>query len=268
MGASHRALVVDDEPLARVNLSHALGRAGWEVLDAVASAAAARRVLAAREVDVVFLDVQMPEEDGLSLARELAGADGPVVVFVTAHDRYAVAAFEVRALDYLQKPVDDARLARTLVRAGELVDLRERAAWSDAVRDAVDEVDGGAAPLTRVCVRGVGRLETVVLADVRRFTSAGNYVELHVGDRVVLHRASLSALAARLDPALFVQTHRTTVVRRDRMRALTRVGDTWELTLDDGARVPVSARHLTAVRAGIGGNVVVRVDRRGDGARS
>lgn len=245
---SHRALVVDDEPLARIHLASALDRAGWEVVGSVASAATAREALRVRSVDVVFLDVQMPGEDGLGLARSLADAGGPVVVFVTAHDRYAVAAFEVRALDFLLKPVDEARLAHALARAGELVALRERLAWADSVRDALDEVDGSAAPLTRLCVRGVGRVESVRLAEVRLLTSAGNYVELHLPGRVVLHRAALSALAGRLDRGLFVQVHRTAVVRRDLVRALARAGDGWELRLDRGERVPVSARHLPAVR--------------------
>lgn len=245
-----RALVVDDEALALVNLTHAIAQVpGWEVVASVTSARAARAALAAHPaVDAVLLDVQMPEEDGLSLARELARSGGPVVVFVTAHDQYAVDAFAVRALDYLQKPIDDRRLAETLVLAAELVALRERAAWAESVRDAIDEVGGAEGSLSRVCVRGVGRVETIRLAEVRRLTSAGNYVELHLPGRSVLHRSAFSAFANRLDPVLFLRVHRTAAVRRDLVRALSRAGDAWEVELEGGERAPVSARYVQGVR--------------------
>jgi|CXWL01.1.fsa_nt_gi two-component system LytT family response regulator len=251
-----RALVVDDEALARANLRHAIREfPGWEVVAECDSAASARAALGATRVDVVFLDIQMPGENGLTLARELtAVGSAPIIVFVTAYDEFAIEAFEVQALDYLQKPFDDGRLAQTLTRAGELVRLRQRAPWQAAVDDAVSAVQavrgqGLVVPLSRVCVRSVGHIETVAISAVRWIASAGNYVELHLGGRRVLHRVTLARLEAHLDAEVFMRVHRTAIVRRAAIAALRVTGDgTYELTLDRGEVVPVSERHVASVR--------------------
>ena len=251
-----RAVLVDDEKLARANLRHALSEVpGWQVVAECSSAAAARAALSVMPADVVFLDVQMPEETGLSLARKLVTEDSPpVIVFVTAYDQYAIEAFEVHALDYLQKPFDDARLAQTLTRARELVSLRQSPSWREAVSDAMETVDDArharpSAPLTRVCVRSVGKVETVPIDSVRWIASAGNYVELHLGERSVLHRVPLSQLEKRLDPEQFMRVHRTALVRKALISGIKVTGDgTYNAILNRDEQVPVSERYVTAVR--------------------
>jgi len=254
-----RALVVDDEVLARTNLRAALAEEpGWEVVGECESARAARELLPIVKPDAVFLDIQMPYETGLSLAREIVEAPSPpVIVFVTAFDQYAVEAFELQALDYLLKPFDDARLAQTLTRLREVFDLRERAAYRHAIEDATVEVEShrearNTAYLTRLCVRGVGSIESVDVAAVDWIASAGNYVELHLHDRHVLHRITMSMLERRLDPREFMRVHRTAIVRRKLLKALRVNGDgTYLADLTNGASVPVSERHASAVRAQI-----------------
>ncbi len=222
MTLSVRALIVDDEALARANLRHALAAAPhWTVAAECGSVAEARRALESSPPDVVFLDVQMPVEDGLVLARALAAGDEPpIIVFVTAFESFAIDAFEVHALDYLLKPFDDERFAQALARAEALLQLRERASYAGALRDYLAEqpAEGAAsaAPsyLTRLCIRSVGKIESVAVDDVRWIHGAGNYVELHLAGRMVLHRITLTQLERRLDPAVFMRVHRSTMVRR------------------------------------------------------
>lgn len=255
------AVIVDDEALARANLRHALASAPhWQVTAECGSVADARRALATVTCDVLFLDVQMPVEDGLVLARALAsGDDPPIIVFVTAFESFAIDAFEVHALDYLLKPFDDERFAHALARAEELVRLRERASYAGALRDYLAEQPspgaGGSAPpyLTRLCVRSVGKIESVEVADVRWMHGAGNYVELHLAGRMLLHRITLTQLQQRLDPAVFMRVHRSTLVRREECVSLTVTGDgTYSLKLRSGGRVAVSERYVSEVRALMG----------------
>jgi len=251
-----RALIVDDEAPGRANLALALAPIpGWQVVAQCDGADGARREVANGQVDVAFIDVQMPVESGLSLARSLCALPRPpLLVFVTAYSRYAIEAFEVHALDYLLKPLDDGRLAQALARAEELLRLKQQGGHARAVRDCVEDATRGEAGaalgyLRRVNVRSVGRVEAVDLADVAWIGSAGNYVELQVGGRSVLHRIPLSRLEPRLDPAQFLRTHRTAIVRRDQLRELAVVADgSWQARLRCGAVAPVSQRYVDAVR--------------------
>ena len=256
------AIIVDDEALARANLRHALAAAPhWHVAAECGSVAEARLALANVHADVVFLDVQMPVEQGLVLARALAARDEPpIIVFVTAFEAFAIEAFELHALDYLLKPFDDDRFAQALARAESLLQLRERASYAGALRDYLADQPApgaGEAPapyLTRLCIRSVGRIESVAVDDVRWMHGAGNYVELHLTGRMVLHRITLTQLERRLDPAAFLRVHRSTMVRRSECVALSVTGDgTYALKLRSGARVAVSERYVGAVRELMGG---------------
>lgn len=249
-----RALIVDDEEPGRINLRYALAEhARWKVAGECASAAAAQASIAAQEIDVVFLDIQMPGDSGLVLARALAAlANPPLVIFVTAHNAFALDAFEVHALDYLLKPVDDARLAAALARAEAMLDLRQRPAYGAALR-------AWAAPVApdqywqQVSVRSVGRIECIQLADVDWIETCGNYVNLHLATRSVMHRLPLSRLLRHLDPARFLRVHRSAVVRIGQAANLEVVGDgAYRLTLRSGIQVPVSERYVDALRTGMG----------------
>lgn len=266
-------LIVEDEPLARTNLRHALAaHPRFRVVAECSGVAEARTALGGRAdgarqddegdddaADVVFLDIRMPGESGLVLARELTQwTEPPLIVFVTAHGDFAIEAFELHALDYLLKPVDDARLALTLTRIEELLRLRQRAAYASAMRGYLADAgegspDPGPRYLTRISVRSVGRIESVALDDVQWIGASGNYVELHLGARVVLHRLSIGALERRLDPAVFLRVHRSVIVRRADLGMLRVTGDgTSSVQLRSGARVKVSERYVNAVRAAMG----------------
>lgn len=254
--APRRAIIVDDEAPGRVNLRYALAEhPQWQVAGEFAGAAAARAFLTVHDVELIFLDIHMPQESGLALARTLAqSAQPPLIVFVTAFDAHAIEAFEVHALDYLLKPIDEARLLDTLARADAMLTQRQRAAHADAVRGYFIDADRTGAPAsywTQINVRSIGSIERIVLDDVLWIAAAGNYVELHLHARTVLHhRIPISRLEQHLDPRDFVRTHRRFIVRIDQCAALiTPIDGACALTLRCGAAVPVSEQGLARVRA-------------------
>jgi two-component system LytT family response regulator len=248
-----RYLIVDDELPSRANLRLALAaHPDWLLVAECDGTAAARAVLAVQDVDVIFLDIQMPAESGLVLAREISRACAPpLIVFVTAYSEHAVDAFEVHALDYLLKPLNDARLAQAVERIGAMLGQRQREAYGAALRDYVDAGAGQAnAALERINVRSVGRIEQIRVADILWIESAGNYVELHLAGRTVLHRMTLNRLETLLAPDDFLRVHRGAIVRRGEIARLDSVGDgTYRLTLRCGATVAVSERYLGALKS-------------------
>ena len=249
-------LIVDDEAPSRTNLRLAMAAfPGWTLAAECGGAGAARAALAAGPVDVVFLDIRMPGESGLALARELGRQpEPPLVIFVTAFSEHAVDAFEVHALDYLLKPLNDARLAQALERAESLLRHGQRAAYGQALRGYADAAsDAGTdvdAYLERISVRSVGRIEQVRVQDILWLESAGNYVNLCLAGRQVLHRIPLGRLETLLDPAVFLRVHRGAIVRRDPVGTLATIGDgSYRLTLRCGVQLAVSERHVAALRA-------------------
>jgi two-component system LytT family response regulator len=246
-----RYLIVDDELPSRTNLRLALAaHPDWRLVAECDGTAAARAVLAAQDVDVIFLDIQMPAESGLVLAREISRVSAPpLIVFVTAYSEHAVDAFEVHALDYLLKPLNDARLAQTAERVGAMLGQRQREAYGAALRDYVDAGQEKAA-LERINVRSVGRIEQILVADIRWIESAGNYVELHLAGRTVLHRITLNRLETLLAADEFIRVHRGAIVRRSEIARLDTLGDGgYRLTLRCGAAVAVSERYLGALKS-------------------
>jgi two-component system LytT family response regulator len=249
VSAPLKVLIVDDEVHARTNLRLALTvLPGWELAQECASAAAARACLETCRVDVVLLDVQMPLESGLELARDLSLLDlPPLVVFVTAHRGHALDAFDVHALDYIVKPVDERRLRQALERASVLLD--QRAAYAQALRQFTAPAPGYWSELV---VRSVGRIDRVTLADVQWIETAGNYVELHLPQRTLLHRSTLTELASYLDPKEFVRIHRRILVRRSQMLGLRQIQEgSHVLALQCGQNLSVSERYVAAAKVAL-----------------
>ncbi len=248
---SPRVLIVDDEAHARTNLRFALAALpGWDIAGECGSAATTRAFLADGQADIILLDVQMPVESGLDLARELSKrATPPLVIFVTAHRDHALDAFDVHALDYLVKPINETRLRQALERAATL--LHQRAAYEQALRRFVQPTPGYWKDIT---VRSVGRMDRVSLADVRWIETAGNYVELHTPQRTFLHRSTLAELERYLDPADFLRIHRRILVRRGEMVTLRQGQDGGTVVVLAGGReLAVSERYGAAVRGAMSG---------------
>ncbi len=247
-----RYLIVDDELPGRTNLRLAMdAHPGWRLVAECGAAAAAQAALAGMEVDLVFLDIQMPGKSGLALAREISRLpEPPLIVFVTAYSEHAIEAFEVHALDYLLKPLDDARLAQAVERAQSMLRQRQREAYGAALRRYVD-ADKGAC-LDTISVRSVGRIEQVSVDEILRIESAGNYVELHLAARTVLHRMTLGRLEGLLAPGEFMRVHRGTLVRKKQIASLETRGDgSYWLSMRSGGQVAVSERYAAALKAAL-----------------
>ena len=235
MSGRLRALVVDDEPLARSLLRVLLARDPEVEVAGECSGAEAVEAVERTRPDLLFLDVQMPEVDGFDVLAALGRERAPAVVFVTAYDRYAVRAFEVHAVDYLLKPIDEARFAEALARAKDrarrrVTDPRLGPLLADHARHA-----------RRFLVRGRERTVVVDAADVDWIEAADYYATLHAGGKAHLIRETLTDLAERLDPERFVRVHRSAIVNLDRVREIHPLfrGDA-ELVLAGGARVRMS----------------------------
>jgi two-component system LytT family response regulator len=216
---SIRTLIVDDEPWARTRLASLLrDEADFTIIQSAASAAEAIDAIRALAPDVVFLDVQMPEQNGFAVIDAIGVDAMPVVVFATAYEQHAVRAFDAQALDYLLKPFDEERFARTLDRVrNELGDLQSARA---SLQQLMQARQGGRRFLQRVAVSLAGRVLFVKTAEIDWMESEGNYVMLHVGPKRHLLRESLSAMADKLDPQQFVRLHRCAIVNVERIREL------------------------------------------------
>ncbi len=256
MSTAIRSIIVDDEEHARITLSYALGKyPEWQVLAGLKSATAAREFLAHNAIDVVFLDIQMPRESGLELARSLATQSRPpLIIFVTAYHAHAIDAFELHALDYLLKPFSQDRFAKTLERAKEMLSLTQQPAYGQAlVACLAASTQTAGEPqveyLQQVTVRSVGEMECIRIADVHWIGAAGNYVELHLGQRIVLHRVALGKLEEYLDPRQFIRVHRGAIVRTDQPVHLQVGGNGgYQLRLRSGSEVAVSKNYIDALR--------------------
>ena len=261
-----RVVVVDDEPLARQRVLDLLARE--PDVEVVGTAGTGRQAVAAiterggAAVDLVFLDVQMPGLSGLDVVREVGPEAMPAVVFVTAYDQHALAAFDVAAVDYLLKPFDDDRFRQALGRARRAVRLREVEALRGrlaALLGAAPPADPGAGRpefLERIAVEARGHVRLVPVEAVDYVGADGPYAVLHVGPDTYAVRERMRALEDRLDPAHFFRIHRSTIVQIDRVEALlTAPGGDYAVRLTDGTRLGVSRsrRDAFAERLGIGG---------------
>jgi two-component system LytT family response regulator len=237
-----RVVIVEDEPPARAKLRRLLAEhEGYRVVaeaDDVPSGLAALRT---GKPDLLFLDIKLGAQSGFDLLTR-APPPYPLIVFTTAFHQHALRAFEFAALDYLLKPFDRERFARTLQRVGERLAERDADAGDERLRRL--QTDLGRTPrLSRIVVHDRGRSLIVPIAEVSRLSAAGNYVEVHTAARRHLVRATLSRLAQRLDPAEFLRVHRSHLVRAESIAAVApwAHGDL-KLTLKDGSELPLSRR--------------------------
>jgi two-component system response regulator AlgR len=206
------------------------------VVGTASDGAAALRLAAKLEPDLVLLDMTMPELDGLAVARSLVRAENPpAVIFVTAHDNFAVEAFDLEAVDYVLKPVTPERLERAVARAA-------------ARRGARTESKGDW--LTEFWVPYRSELLRIAASDVDRIDAERDYVRLHVGSRSYLLLQTVTGLEARLDPERFIRLHRSVILRRDRITGLRHDGlGVWSAELSDDTAVRIGRTYLTKAKA-------------------
>ena len=241
-----RVLVADDEPLARRGVRQLLApHRDMTVVGEARNGTETLRALDELSPDLLFLDVQMPEMDGFEVLRARGADRMPAVVFVTAHDQFAVRAFEAHALDYLVKPLHVERFEAPLQRVRDRLHLMEAAdlaARLTALLD-VEKAEREKCGVERLAVPiATGEL-IVPVADIDWIGADDYYACLHVGPKSHLLRESLTSLETRLDPRRFARVHRSAIVQIERIRELR--GD--ELVLRDGMRVAVSRRRRAAI---------------------
>ena len=235
-GGRVRALIAEDEAPARESLREYLGATPWieiagEAIDGMSALAMADELAP----DLLFLDVRLPELSGLDVARRLRHP--AEIVFTTAYDRFAVAAFEIGALDYLVKPFGRERFDAALAR------VRERLRGGETAAPAGDRARSSlsADPLTRLFARHGDRIVPIAASGIRRIQAQGDYAEVHAAEGTYLLHVTLAELAARLDPARFRQVHRSHIVNLDAVEHMRAYDDRrLAITLKDGTVVVAS----------------------------
>jgi DNA-binding LytR/AlgR family response regulator len=268
MSQPPRALIAEDEPLLAEDLRQALARA-WpelQVCAVVGDGLAATREALARRPDLLFFDIRMPGQSGLEAAAELADAwpeqhAFPILVFVTAYDQYAIQAFDAQAVDYLLKPVQPERLARSVQRLRALLASRQAQPVEATLAQALQQLrlltgaEAGAAPSQaplQVIQAGVGtQIQMVAVQDVVYFEAADKYVRVLTADHEYLVRTPLKEWLPRLDPEAFWQVHRGTVVRASAIASAQRdeSGRLWLQLRGRPERLAVSRLYVQRFKA-------------------
>jgi two-component system LytT family response regulator len=238
-----RLLLADDNPInQKVGLS-VLHKLGYRA-DLASNGVEVIKALEQKAYDILFLDVQMPELDGFGVLEAIDIEPAPVVVFVTAHDRFALRAFEVHAVDYLLKPFDRERFQTALARALEQVRNREGNALAQRLSSLLADLQGPARPTERIAVKIEGRVLFVNLSDIDWIEASHNYVELHVGRQTHLLRQTIKAIEARLPSTKFVRISRSVIVNTDHIKELQPLfyGD-YTVILHNGNQLTLSRRY-------------------------
>ena len=251
-----RTLIVDDEPLARRNLRVLLEKDPQiEIVDECRNGREAVKAINALSPDLIFLDIQMPELDGFDVLARVDPERIQAIIFVTAFDQYALKAFEVHALDYLLKPFDDERFAFALQRAKSQIDAREINRVSKRLLALLEERESQRSTpeqnyLTRVMVKGAGRVVLLKVDEIDFIEADGNYAKLHVGRKAHLLREKMHDLEGRLDPAKFVRIHRSVIVNLDRIKEMhPHFNGDYIVVLDDGQKLRLSRSRRENLQA-------------------
>jgi DNA-binding LytR/AlgR family response regulator len=249
-----RIVIADDEPLAR-DLLRTLVEELPDVSVAALAADGEEAIAAARaeRPDLVFLDIDMPNGNGVHAALEI-GRLGAEVIFVTAHEEHAVDAFEVGAVDYMLKPVRRPRLAKAIERARLRYEARRQPAMEPHPETGPDEAIAAAAqgpddafwvPVLRGTVR-------VAIEDVERVEAAGDHVYLHTAERAYLYRSTMAEMEQRLQGTGLLRVHRSAFIRPERVVGTHRRGKVLSLALSDGTQIPVGPRFRSTALALLG----------------
>lgn len=250
-----RTLLVDDEEIARRGLRVRLERAkDIEIVGECQNGAEAIASINLLSPDLVFLDVQMPELSGFDVLRAVQPKAMPHVVFVTAFDEYAVRAFEVHALDYLLKPIDDERLAAALRHVREVMLGTRGGAYARQFAEAIASLTRTSASppdqlgSDRLAIPAGDRVMIIRLADIDWIQASDNYVSIHVGKKTWLLRETISALEQRLTPKGFARIHRSTIVNAQRVTELqSQPNGEFAVVLTDGTTLRMSKSYRAAL---------------------
>jgi len=243
--AEIRILVADDEPLARRGVRQLLApHADMRVVGESRNGPDTLRALDELKPDLLFLDVQMPEMDGFAVLRKRGADRMPAVIFVTAHDHFAVQAFEAHAIDYLVKPLKVERFEAALGRVRERLRLMEAATLARRLKAllAAERAHREKCGIERLVVPADLGDIVIPVSEIDWIGADDYYARLHVGSKSYLLRESLNSLEKKLGPVRFARIHRSAIIQLDRVKAVRKTADGDEAILRDGSLIPVSRR--------------------------
>lgn len=260
------AMIVDDESLARKGLKLRLEQiAGIEVVAECSNGKEALAASVTSRPDVMFLDIQMPGMNGFDVIRAMQPEDMPLVIFVTAYDQYAIEAFELHAVDYVLKPVDEDRLAAAVERAREhmatqgavtdkqrLLELvisitgKSESSIEQLIRDGQRAAAGYPA---RLAIKDGGETTLVAVDDIDWIDAAGDYMCIHANDATHIMRTTMKQLEGQLDPVKFQRVHRSTIVNLDRVvKVCSHMNGEFHLVLANGSAIKMSRSYKDKVK--------------------
>jgi len=249
MNKKIRVLIVDDELLAREGMRILAERdKDLQIIGESSNGSKALEAIRSKAPDLVLLDIQMPEMDGFAVLQKLETKEIPYIIFVTAYDKYALRAFDVHALDYLLKPVDEDRFGRAVQRAKAI--LQSGTGWDQHILELLQDLAGKTPHhIDRVVVKEEGRIFFVKAAEIDWIEAKGNYAMLHSGKKSFLIREAMTSLENQLDPKMFARIHRSTIVNVERIRELQSLfhGD-YRVLLQDGTKLFMSRRYRERFR--------------------
>ena len=258
-----RTILVDDEPLAIQGLQLRLGaHDDVEIIDTCVNGREAIRSIKTHKPDLVFLDIQMPGFDGFSVVQGLMEVEPPLFVFVTAYSDHAIRAFEAQAMDYLMKPVEEARLGDTLDRVRQRLAEKRGVEEVEKLKEVLAEVapeaaetlaDGGEQHAANrfeklINIKDQGQIFRVDVDTIERIDAAGDYMVIYTGDRNLILRETMKDLEKRLDPRRFQRVHRSTIVNLDLVKEVKpHTNGECFLVLQSNAQVKVSRSYRDVV---------------------
>ncbi|MES2699361.1 MAG: LytTR family transcriptional regulator DNA-binding domain-containing protein [Pseudomonadota bacterium] len=257
-----RTILVDDEKLAIQGLQLRLEAfPEIEVIGTCANGREAIRAIKTEKPDLVFLDIQMPGFDGFSVVKGVMEIDPPLFVFVTAYQEHAIRAFEANAVNYLMKPVDEAKLADTVERVRQRLAEKRGAEEAEKLKDVLaevapdamdampDDVDPNAGRYEKLInIKDKGQIFRVDVDSIERIEAAGDYMVIYTADNSLILRETMKDLERRVDPRSFQRVHRSTIVNLDQVRQVRpHTNGECFLVLESGAEVKVSRSYRDVV---------------------
>jgi two-component system, LytTR family, response regulator len=240
-----QTLIVDDEPLSRERIKRMLDDVpDVEIIGECVGGIEAVGLIESKRPELVFLDVQMPEMNGFEVLRLIDPAQMPVIIFVTAYDRYAIKAFEFHALDYLLKPFDEERLRAALDRARAELKKSRLGNFDERVGSLLGSLKSENKYVERFVLKSIGRIYFIRTSEIDWVEAAGNYVSLHVGKESHLLRETMNNVENKLDPDRFLRIHRSTIVNIDFIKELSPLfnGD-YTVILHDDTPLTLSRKY-------------------------
>lgn len=237
-----KVLIVDDEPLARRRIRSLLAKhSEMQIVSECSNGLEALEAIELKQPDLIFLDMQMPEMDGLTLIKNKNPDDLPFVIFVTAYNNYGLAAFDAHAVDYLLKPFDPQRFDEAIEQAKERLALKSRISGQEILSELFNRLEVQSSYLKQISIRNDGRIFLVKTENLEWIEAERNYVRLHVGEQSYLRREAISSIEAQLDPAHFRRVHRSAIVNINFIKELRLVSEgDYQIILLNGRKLVLS----------------------------